>query len=385
MMIYSLIMLSLQLGSAIFLLILFKKYQAYQKSFSQKFPTQVTYPGLSVLIPVKGPVAHLEASLGAMLRQNYPGEFEIILAFQDAQDPSIDDSELIVNKTPSKAKVTWLKGLAFRGLNPKNSNLSYAFDKAAYPWIFTLDADTICHEHHLKECMDLTRSDLSKFVTSVTIHEQGKNLWAMFEGIGTNLEMNLYFFSHYLGGQKPSPINGAAVMFSKDLMNKIGGYTVLVSELAEDATMMNLFPTVGGAGLMSPHYVRVIQKEQSWSGLFQRYVRWLLVVRCYMTPLFLIAPLIWWGFWNLLVGLILRHDSLIMLGAGLLFIRILLTIKVQTLVGVPKDDALKGATIVVYDLIMPLFWLVAVFKKNLVWAGVPLRVLRRGSLEKVSP
>ena len=382
MMIYFWVMISMQLGSAVFLLILFAKYKKYQETFSQVYPAQSSYPGISVLVPVKGPVEHLEHSLGAMLRQTYPGEYEIILAFQDANDPSIPQAEAIIQKNPSKAKVVWLKGLPFRGLNPKNSNLFYAYEKTSHFWVFTLDADTICHENHLKECMDLTQGKDLRFVTSTTIHEQGQNIWSMFEGIGTNLEMNLYFFSHYFGKQRPVPINGAAVLFSKKLMSEMGGYPRLVNELAEDATMMKRFPEAGGEGMLSPHYVRVIQRDQSWKGLFQRYVRWLMVVRCYMPPLFIIAPFIWWGFWNLVAGLVFCNPTLITLGSILLFIRVILTMKVQTLVGVPKEDNIKGMIIVIYDLIMPFFWFVAIFKKNLVWAGVPLKVMKDGSLVK---
>jgi cellulose synthase/poly-beta-1,6-N-acetylglucosamine synthase-like glycosyltransferase len=382
MMIYFWIMIFMQLGSAIFLLVLFNKYKKYQDSFPKTHLTQAQYPGISVLIPIKGPVEHLEASLGAILKQTYPGEVEYVLAFQDQNDPSLPHAQELVKRFKPTAQVKWLKGLIFRGLNPKNSNLSYAFEVSTYPWVFSLDVDTICHENHLKECMDLVRGDELKFVTSVTIHEQGQNLWAMFEGIGTNLEMNLYFFSHYFGKQKPVPINGAAVLFSKKLMIAIGGYSRLVDELAEDATMMKEFPKAGGEGFLSPHFVRVIQREQNWKGLFQRYVRWLMVVRCYMPPLFVIAPFIWWGFWNLVAGLVLHSQELIMLGCLLLFIRVILTLKVQTLVGVPKEDYLKGFTIIVYDLIMPLFWFVAIFKKKLVWAGVPLKVMREGNLIK---
>jgi len=375
----------MQLGSAVFLLVLFNKYKNYQENFPENHPTLNQYPGLSVLIPIKGPVEHLEASLGAILKQTYPGTIEYVLAFQDHNDPSFTHAQALVKKYSPNAQVKWLQGLAFRGFNPKNSNLSYAFEEAAHPWVFTLDADTICHENHLKECMDLTGANEVKFVTSVTIHEQGQNLWAMFEGIGTNLEMNLYFFSHYFGKQKPVPINGAAVLFSKKLMKDIGGYPRLVNELAEDATMMKLFPQAGGEGSLSPHFVRVIQRAQSWKGLFQRYVRWLMVVRCYMAPLFIIAPFMWWGFWNLLIGVLFHSSPLITLGALLLFIRLILTLKVQTLVGVPKEDLMKAMTIIIYDLVMPIFWFTAIFKKKLVWAGVPLQVLREGNLIKDKP
>src|SRR6516165_4356539 len=79
-------------GLAIALLIVFPGFQVFalwmifsynreRERFDAKNPVPSPPPGISILVPIKGPVAHIEETLGGLLAQDYPGEMEVVLAF----------------------------------------------------------------------------------------------------------------------------------------------------------------------------------------------------------------------------------------------------------------------------------------------------------------
>jgi len=52
---------------------------------------QKKYPAVSVIMPVLNEESHLEAAVDSVLRQNYPGDFELLIAL----GPSRDDADKI--------------------------------------------------------------------------------------------------------------------------------------------------------------------------------------------------------------------------------------------------------------------------------------------------
>lgn len=104
-------------------------------------PAPVTLPHVLVLVPVRGPLAGLDAFLSGLAAQDHPGPWRVVFALEDAADPALPAIDAFVTARPDRAARVLAGPAAQRG--QKVQNLLAALD-AARPEeaiLVTLDAD----------------------------------------------------------------------------------------------------------------------------------------------------------------------------------------------------------------------------------------------------
>lgn len=338
---------------------------------------------LSVLLPVKGPYEGIEENLRSFFSQEYAGKMEWVFAFQDGQDPCIPAVKK-VSQEMNVPHIKILEGVKFIGLNPKNSNLTHAFRASSGEWILTIDIDCFLPIGFIQGIMDQTLNDPKQVVTTVPIHYGAKNIWSCLEGIGTNVEMMNYFVSSFNFKKTGRPVYGGGLLFHKTTGLEAGAFgDVYLNSLTEDAYMQGQFQNVGATINLANTAVETLMDEQSWSGYFKRYVRWLMIGKYFIPPLFYITPIFWFAHWSLLTGLITGDSRILLIAFGFYVTRMIYACLVQAVLRVPKEDVMKGLTIFVYDILMPYLWISAFFKRSVVWAGTTMAVKKKGRLVKV--
>lgn len=358
---------------------LIKKYRAKK---DLKSTGTVSAP-LSVLLPVKGPYEGIEQNLRSFFSQQYAGKVEWVFAFQDPIDSCIPKVKKVVSemKVPH---VIILEGVKFIGLNPKNSNLTHAFKASSGEWILTIDIDCFLPENFLQSIMDQTKNDPNQVVTTVPIHYGAKNIWSCLESIGTNVEMMNYFVSTFHFKKSGRPVYGGGLLFHKETGLKAQAFgDVYLNSLTEDAYMQGQFQKVGANINLAHTAVETLLDEQSWPGYSKRYVRWLMIGKFFIPPLFYVTPVFWFAHWSLLAALGTMDSRLFLISGGFYLNRMIYACLVQAALRVPSGDILKGLTIFVYDVFMPYLWLCALFKDSVVWAGTTMRVMKKGRLVKL--
>lgn len=343
--------------------------------------------GISVLMPVKGPQPDLEQVLQSILQQDYAGPVEILLAFQDANDPDLAIGRRLEAKYfehPSRG-VRVLEGLPALGLNLKNSNLEHARRVARFEWLYCCDADTSLEPRHLRRALTLAQKHRDKaeacFITAISVHQKPAQAGALLEAVGTNMEFANYFLLSHLS-PKTGALNGASMFFHRDLLKKVGTFAAFLDKITDDLAMQRAFVQAGAKSLLLPSLTKVTLEQQTLTGFFQRQLRWQLIVRCFDPMVFyVLAPLNWVGQWMLLFGALLGEPKLMGLGVVVLLVRLARSFMFQIGLGTPLADWAKSLALPVYDLVSPLIWLNTIFVSRVVWAGVPLSVARDGSLE----
>lgn len=359
--------------------LLIKKYRDKKDLKSEKKVSA----SLSVLLPVKGPYEGIEENLKSFFSQEYAGTVEWVFAFQDGQDSCIPS----VKKVAGEFKVPHIKileGVEFIGLNPKNSNLTHAYRASSGEWILTIDIDCFLPNGFLQGIMDQTMNDPKQVVTTVPIHYGAKNIWSCLESIGTNVEMMNYFVSTFNFRKTGRPVYGGGLLFHKTTGLAAGAFgEVYLNSLTEDAYMQTQFQNAGATINLAHMAVETLMDEQSWQGYFKRYVRWLMIGKYFIPPLFYITPIFWFAHWSLLAGLITMDARLLLVAFSFYLTRMVYACCVQAVLRVPKEDVMKGLTIFVYDVLMPYMWLSAFFKQSVVWAGTTMAVKKKGRLVKV--
>ncbi len=340
------------------------------------------WPGISILLPIRGAGPGLNDCLRTLLGQSYPGPIELVIAIRSEADPAVARTRQLVaefHKKNAKVGVRWTIGGKPQGLNPKNSNLAQAFKEARYPWIYCTDADTRVPLSHLKEMAVLCQNDPMNFCTAISIHEGPRNLGASLECFGTNLEALTFFLIDSLS-RAPRVINGAANFFHRDLIAKVGGFEGIVNALTDDLLLGARFFRAGAKGHLARDFVRVTQSKQSLLGYFSRYIRWLMITRYFRPDLYFLAPLYWSGQWLLLLGALSSRTDFILCGSAVLLFRVLEMAWISLQVRSPLRDLVLVPLLLVYDLVTPILWLVAAFRKQVVWGDVRMRVSQGGFL-----
>ncbi|KAJ2816762.1 Ceramide glucosyltransferase, partial [Coemansia erecta] len=87
-----------------------------------------SYPGVTIIRPIKGIDHGMQRTLESSFRQSYPGPVEILFAVEDPEDPAIEVVEEIMGRYP-KAQARVLIGKDNVGINPKVNNMLKAFDQ----------------------------------------------------------------------------------------------------------------------------------------------------------------------------------------------------------------------------------------------------------------
>lgn len=106
------------------------------------------YPGVSVVLPILNEERDLKTSIESILEQEYPGEFEVILAL----GPSKDRTNEIANELHKKdARVILVDNPTGRTANGLNA----AIEKAKHPIISRIDGHAEISNTYLKSAVEI--------------------------------------------------------------------------------------------------------------------------------------------------------------------------------------------------------------------------------------
>ncbi len=106
-------------------------------------PAAATMPPILVLVPVRGPLRDLGAFLSALESQTYPGDWRVVLALEDADDPAHDTVAGFVARNPARASLVLAGPATIRGQKVQNLLAGLAALRPGDGAVVTLDADMV--------------------------------------------------------------------------------------------------------------------------------------------------------------------------------------------------------------------------------------------------
>jgi cellulose synthase/poly-beta-1,6-N-acetylglucosamine synthase-like glycosyltransferase len=336
------------------------------------------FPGISVLMPVKGIYPTFRENFCSIYSQDYPGDVEIVLGVQSASDPVVECVKELVRAQPSRVTVKYAVGGPEAGLNPKNSNLVRAFAQASQPWLYCADSDVSLEQNFFRRAVAEVRED--QYGSTFTTYHGASTLGAALEAVGTNTEGCAYFlFCNSISHR--GLLNGASMFFHRSLLARVGGFEVAVNQITDDMFLSGLFHQAGAKFVLLPVNVREDIVAQKFRAYWNRLVRWIIIMKCNRSEIFFSAPTAWVWQWSLVAALCAPEPRFFgMLGLSFFTRLLFVTIFHTSLAG--WREAWKAPVIVVYDLCSPLIWLQAVFTRRLDWAGNFLKLSYSGTLER---
>jgi ceramide glucosyltransferase len=259
-------------------------------------------PAVTVLKPLCGDEPLLEAALESCFTQSYP-DFQIVFGVQNAADPALVVVESLRRRYPER-DITVVINSKIYGLNRKVSNLINMLPAARHDLLVISDSDL----HLSPDYLDSLVAQLAKPGTGLVT--------ALYVGIprepaGLPAQLGVTQINHhFLPGVLLSRLMGredclgSTAMFTRDTLERIGGFAPLAQVLAEDNLLGQSVKNLGLSVALTHLVPSAMVPEPCLTSLWLHELRWTRTIR-ELAPCSLIASLLQYSlFWSLLAVLL---------------------------------------------------------------------------------
>ncbi len=279
-------------------------------------------PPVSVLKPLKGVDDALESNLETLFQQDYP-HFELLFGIEGDSDPAIPLVRKLMARYPNvQSRLVLHNG--GKGFNPKIANLRAIVETGTHDVVVINDSNIAVQPNYLASMVQHLAEPNVELVTSLFVGEGETNVSALLENMHLNGPV-LNSLALYESLMKEVLVVGKSNMFRRSVFDELGGLESLAYVQAEDYFMGKMMKRAGYTVAFSHQLVTNVNRQNSFSGMLQRYLRWA-IARSHMAPMLypfemlinplalaLAAPLfgLSWA-WTLpwMLGLVILRDTL---------------------------------------------------------------------------
>ena len=234
-------------------------------------PVPDVLPPISVLKPMKGVDADLEANLESVFAQEYPS-FEVILGTEDADDPALEVARRVAARHPRVPSIV-LSDPSRIGCNPKVNNLANLARHARHATLLISDSNVRARPGYLRD------------LAAHRAKNDAGLVWSLFRGVGgrgwggrlEEMQLNLYVAGGMaalvdLAG-RPGCV-GKSMLLGREDLDRIGGFPFLARFLAEDQVCAEELAARGRPVVVSGHLIDNVLGRRSVRDFAARHLRW---------------------------------------------------------------------------------------------------------------
>jgi ceramide glucosyltransferase len=245
-------------------------------------------PGVSILKSLKGLDPGMLDAFRSHCRQTYSGEYELLFGVSSLDDEAVPAVHQLQNEFPDGA-IHLIECPLRLGSNGKVSNLIQLAANARYPYLLVNDSDITVSSHYLERVMahfapvaPRPYQQQPKPVGLVTALYRGRahgTLGSRLEslGIATDFMPSVLVARMLEGGLRYGL--GSTLAVSREALQKIGGFEVLVDHLADDYELGERIFKSGYRVALSADVVETSVPAYAWRGFCDHQLRWLRTVR----------------------------------------------------------------------------------------------------------
>lgn len=242
---------------------------------------QASLPALSVLKPLCGADAGLEANLESFFQQDYPA-FELIFGVEKADDPAVGVVDALRRRYPHVASLLVVHD-GVPGLNPKVRNLRGMLPAARYDMIVISDSNIRAPAGYLYDLAAQLRAGTRPVGLVTNLFRGGHD-----DSLGSALEsVQLNGFCAAAAAMATtlgdSLVIGKSMMFSRRVFERLGGFESVSHVLAEDYVMGKKFEHAGYEVRIAPIVLDNVTSGTTLQSFVARQLRWAML-RCRLRP-----------------------------------------------------------------------------------------------------
>jgi ceramide glucosyltransferase len=344
-------------------------YQFFAPASIQKQSENIEDAPVSILISIRGLDEGAWENWLSLCQQDYP-DYEILFGVTDLDDPAIPVLEKLVATFPEKVRL--FVGLKPRGVNLKDSNLSYLLEKCQHEVIIFADGDIRVHPDYIRTVTTPLKNKDIGLVTCAYIGYNPQFIGAALASFGRCIDfIPSALVARVIDGGLRFAI-GVTIATHKLTLANFGG--LQLNRIGSDYNLGKRAALAGYRVELSHYILEWDIGRESIRQIFNRELRWARTIRfnrgpvyysmvfCYGTvyclPLLLISGFASWAIALCLTTLIIRYT--------------------QVLVSIHSMDAPKLLRwiwlIPLRDLMSFIIWAMGAFGQRVFWRGRQLKI-----------
>jgi ceramide glucosyltransferase len=235
---------------------------------------QLAPSGVSVLVPVCGLDAGAWENWSSLCEQDH-GKYEVLFGVVDANDPAVPTLKDLAAKYSDKVRL--FTGLEPRGINHKDSSLSYLLEETTHEIIVFVDSDIRVPPNYLQLVTAPLKDEKVGMVTCAYIGYQPQSLGAAIASFGRCFDFipSLLIARAMDGGLKCAI--GTTIATRREALNTYGG--LHLNRIGSD---YNLGKRAAQAGYIVELSHYVLESDTGTEGMgdvYQRELRWARTIR----------------------------------------------------------------------------------------------------------
>ena len=249
----------------------------------RRYAEPESFPSISIVKPIKGIDPEMYASFASHCTQDYPGEYEILFAIHDADDPAVAAIERLKGEYPERS-IRLIVCPEVLGANGKVSNLVQAVPQARYSIILINDSDILVQRRYLRRiAAGFSAAPRGKggigMVTALYRGRPHRSLTSRLEALGISTEFAAGVLTARVMDRGMRFGLGSTLAVTREALDAIGGLAPLLGFLADDYELGARISAKGFEIVLSDEVVETSVPAYSWADFFLHQVRWSRTVR----------------------------------------------------------------------------------------------------------
>lgn len=228
-------------------------------------------PAVSVLKPMKGVDAGLEANLETFFFLDYP-RYELVFGVSEPSDPALAVARRVATRHPGIAARFVVVGPPV-GHNPKVNNLASMLETARHELLLISDSNVAVRPDYLRVMVAHFEQPGVGLVTSLIRGTAGQGLGGALEA----LQLNTFVMGGIASADRllrRVAAVGKSMLLRRADLERIGGFAELGRYLAEDQICGEEIRALGRRVVVSPQPVDNVLGRSTVRGFAGRHLRW---------------------------------------------------------------------------------------------------------------
>jgi ceramide glucosyltransferase len=344
-------------------------------------------PSISIVVPVRGVEQDAERNFGSLLRQAYSGEYEVIFAVEDQDDPAVPLIEESLRRHGDTSSRLVLGGARESAASGKLRNLIAGFGASRGAVAVFVDSDVHAPPTFLQDVAASIADPAIGLAFAAPVCEGAADIAAALH----NLLVNSSWLQYASSAQRDrlNAGNGAVMAMRREVVEQIGGLEMVANRVV--GIDISISRAVRGAGyriqlLRQP--ARMTHARDTLGQLWWQMHRWLVTIRSYypVFPLLMVLgafPMVWS---LLFLAVALARGRYAALGAGLILLVLAAHVASAALINARLvRDARMWRCLWLAPLTelfqLPVF-IYSLLTDRVLWRGRWVRVARQGAGER---
>ncbi len=365
-----------------YLIAIYSTWRFFRVSSKQSTTASGFTPPISILKPVRGLDPDAYENFASFCRQDYP-EYEIVFCVGDGSDPVLPVIEKVRRDFP-RCKIRVLFGSGRVATNDKVAKLARLTNEAHHEYLVINDSDVRAEAGYLRTVVAPLADPKVGAVTCFYAPTDEKTLVQHLQSVG----MLSDFYAGILVAWQLDGVKfalGPTIATTRARLAGFGGYQAIENRPADDLLVGRLIAEQGYEVKLLPYSVLTVADYESLRDLFNKRLRWIVVMR-HMRPRGHLGLIFTLGLPWALAAVVVRPTLAV--AACYLGTYLALRCAMTWLVGSwglkHRVSWQKYVLIPLWDAMAALIWLVSFTRATIMWRGQKY-FIREGQLVPAAP